>query len=175
MEISFLQFQYLVSIQSHSKAVIENCKWCSYYLGIPVAEIAKDGQYSIEENIRYTKGLGPEDLNTFTNCLRFNVNFLRAEATLLAYSSFLHDNTYDVWYYNKVLEFCRYYGIHKGIKTVCNQVTLKTEKIHDQWHHACWSFKTSGIGLDQIKVSTNLYYGGQEVMQGNKPSQGEFQ
>ena len=65
-------------------------------LGIHVAEIALDGQYNVKENMQFTMGLGSEDINTFTVCLRFNIEFLRPELTeIFSYSTFIHDNSLE--------------------------------------------------------------------------------
>lgn len=135
-----------------------------------MVEIAKDGQYSVKESVKYRYGLGSEELNTFTSCFRVAVKFLRPEfTTILSYSSFLHDNTFLAAFnknYNILnILFCKY---HQGSlpKTVCSKKPMKSLRIHDQWHHFCWTFETTGINSDQIKVSTKLFHDGQEVNQG---------
>ena len=144
-------------------------------VGIPVAEIAKDGYYSVDDYVIYTNGLGSEDLNTFTSCLRFSVTYLRPEWTsILSYSSFYHDNTFFAGFEGLsnnrlILTFCKYHGITNGIRAVCSKTTLKSLRIHKQWHHSCWSFEVDGINSEEIKVSTKLFYDGQVVDQGDKP------
>ena len=89
-----------------------------------MVEIAKEGQYSVEDNVIYKNGLGLEDLNTFTSCLRFSVIYLRPEWTsLLSYTSFYHDNTFYVGFEVRsnnrlLLTFWKYIGITNGIKAV---------------------------------------------------------
>ena len=139
-----------------------------------MVEIAKEGQYSVEDNVIYKNGLGSEDLNTFTSCLRFSVIYLRPEWTsLLSYTSFYHDNTFYVGFEVRsnnrlLLTFWKYIGITNGIKAVGSETILKSLNIHKQWHHACWSFEVDEINSEEIKVSTKLFYDGQVVDQGDK-------
>ena len=64
------------------------------YLGIQVAELASDGQHTIDSYLNHTEGIGPNNLTDFSVCLRFNVNYLKPELSpLLSYSTFLSDNT----------------------------------------------------------------------------------
>ena len=63
------------------------------YLGIQVAELASDGQHTIDSYLNHTEGIGPNNLTDFSFCMRFNVNYLKPEiSTLLSYSTFLSDN-----------------------------------------------------------------------------------
>ena len=119
----------------------------------------------------YRNGLGSEDLNTFSICLRFNVKFLRPEYShIFSYSSFIHDNTLqssitlqsDSKLY---LRFCKYYGL-RGITPICSENEFKSVKIHEQWHHVCWLVDTEGIDSNEISVSTKLFFDGKEVDQG---------
>ena len=62
-------------------------------LGIPVAELSMDGQYTIDTYLNHTEGIGPNNLTDFTLCLRFYINYLKPSTTsLLSYSNFLDDN-----------------------------------------------------------------------------------
>ena len=64
------------------------------YIGIQVAELAIDGQHTIDSYLNHTEGIGPNNLTDFSFCLRFNVNYLKPEiSTLLSYSTFISDNT----------------------------------------------------------------------------------
>ena len=152
-------------------------KFCK--LGIPIAEIALHGQYSVKENLVYTDGLGSEDLDAFTICSRFNVQFLRPTAAhILSYSTFIHANSLISWlkiYSDGKLAFiiCKYLGFNK-VTGVCSKKSFKSVRIHDQWHHFCWLFNVNGIDSDQIKVSTNLYFDGKEETQGTIPSFNSF-
>ena len=118
----------------------------------------------------YSSGLGSEDLNTFSICLRFNVEFLRPEFTeILSYSTYIHDNSLSSWLWfqtdNKLIfQFCKYYNYNRF--SICSQFIMKSLKIHDHWHHACWLFNTNQIDSDPIKVSTKLFFNGKEVDQG---------
>ena len=145
-----------------------------YKLGIPVAEIALDGQYNVTENMQFTNGLGSEDINTFTVCFRFNVEFLRPEITqILSYSTFLHDNTLEalIWFNSDnilSISFCKYWGYaSKGITKLCSSHYFKSIRIHDHWYHACWLVNTDGVESDQIKIHTKLFYDGKEVDNGD--------
>ena len=142
-----------------------------YELGIPVAGIAINGQYNISENMQYTNGLGPEDFDTFTVCLRFYVEYLRPEYTIiLSYSTFKSDNTIGVWL---VLEsdgelkfgFCKYWGLSLAA-SFCNYVPVSF-KIQNKWHHACWLVKTDSTNSNPVKVSTKIFFDGKEGYQGN--------
>ena len=140
-------------------------------LGIPIAKIAIDGLYSEKDYMQYKNGLGSEDLNTFTCCLRFNVEYLRPhDPTILSYSSFIDDNSFLVFFThesgNKLsFKFCKYLNSN-GITKFCSKKIMPSLKIHNNWHHACWLFNTDGEDLDQIKVSTKLFFDGKEVTQG---------
>ena len=139
-------------------------------LGIPVAEIAIDGQYSVKENMQYTNGLGSEDLITFTLCLRFKVEFLRPEhTTILSYSTFNSDNAFGTYLWLQSgstlnLGFCKYWD--DLVTGHCNYSPLKSIKIHDQWHHACWLVDTNGVKSDQIKVTAKSFFDGNKMHQG---------
>ena len=66
-------------------------------LGIPVAELSMDGQYTIDTYLNHTEGIGPNNLTDFTLCLRFYINTLKPFTTsLLSYSNFLDDNALAV-------------------------------------------------------------------------------
>ena len=151
-------------------------------LGIPVAQIGIDGQYNVKENMQYTYGLGSEDLNTFSVCVRFNVEFLRPHlSTIFSYSTFISDNTLDfkLKLHNEhdeiTLEFCKYKdsGLRIGIKHICSEKKFKpiTNFInyHNTWHHACWLFNTDGIDSEKIKLTTKLFFDGNEENQGDIP------
>ena len=95
-------------------------------LGIHVAEVASDGLYSEKEFVQYTNGLGFENLNTFTCCLRFYVEYLRPDVpTILSYSSFIHDNSLSAFLNHESdtehsFKFCKYYNLN-GITTFCSK------------------------------------------------------
>lgn len=118
----------------------------------------------------YSNGLGSEDLNTFSICLRFNVEFLRPEfIEILSYSTYIHDNSLSSWLWfqtdNKLIfQFCKYYNLNRF--SICNQFIMKSLRIHNQWHHACWLFDTDQIDSETVKVSTKLFFNGKEVDQG---------
>ena len=62
-------------------------------LGIPVAELSMDGQYTIDTYLNHTEGIGPNNLTDFTLCLRFYINYLKpSTVSLLSYSNFMDDN-----------------------------------------------------------------------------------
>ena len=87
------------------------------------------------------------------------------------YSSFIHDNSLEAYISLQsetklYFGFCKYMGLNPDDNTICSEMKLKSFRIHNQWHHACWSFKTSEIGLDQIEISTKLFYDGINVNQG---------
>ena len=92
-----------------------------------------DGQYSVKENMQYTNGLGSEDLNTFTLCLRFKVEFLRPEhTTILSYSTFNSDNAFGTYLWLQSgstlnLGFCKYWD--DLVTGHCNYSPLKSIKI----------------------------------------------
>ena len=129
--------------------------------------------------MEYTNGLGSEDLNTFTTCLRFNVKFLRPIfAHLHSYSTFISDNTLlstlGLQYDNKLsLKICKYVFVTK-VTTFCTIHKMKSVKIHDQWHHFCWLFNADEINKDQIQVSTKLFLNGKQVKQGDFPKIDSF-
>ena len=53
-----------------------------------------DGKYSIEPFLNYTQGIGSNNLDDFTICLRFYVNYLKPLDTYpLSYTTFLEDNS----------------------------------------------------------------------------------
>ena len=142
-------------------------------LGISVAEIAIDGQYSVNENMGYNNGLGSEDLNTFTVCFRFNVKFLRRLPHFISYSTFVHANSLTSYLWlqsdNKLtFHICKYIGL-SGITAFCSKKLFQSVKIHDQWHHVCWLFDTEEIDFEEIKVSTKLFFDGNEVTKGDAP------
>ena len=73
-------------------------KLLAFNLGIPIAEIGTDGQYNVKDYLLYSNDLGSEDLNSFSVCIRFNVEFLRPSVTtLISYSTFISDNTFAAW------------------------------------------------------------------------------
>ena len=142
------------------------------FLGIPVVEIAMNGHYSMKTYLQHSNGIGPEDLNDFTLCLRFSVNYLKPhDSYILHYSSFIHDNSLqfstslDSGAKMVYFQFCKYFGL-KDVTTVCIEKTMKHIRIHDMWHHACWLFKTDEINLNEIIVSTKIFLEGQEVNKG---------
>ena len=142
------------------------------FLGIPVVEIAMDGQYTTGTYLKHSNGIGPDDLNDFTLCLRFNVNYLKPlYFPILHYSSFIHDNSLEAFFElvdsgTKIMfAFCKYFGL-KDVTTVCSEKTLAHLRVQDMWHHACWLFKTDEISSNEIKVSTKIFYDGQEVNKG---------
>ena len=125
--------------------------------------------------MQHTTGLGSEDINTFSICLRFNIKFLRPQlTTILSYSTFITDNSLLI--YLQLLEsnsklslnFCKYFGL-SGITTVCNLIMMPSIRIHEKWHHICWLFNTENLNSNQIKVSTKLFLDGKQVYQGIVP------
>ena len=146
-------------------------KLLAFNLGIPIAEIGTDGQYNVKDYLLYSNGLGSEDLNSFSVCIRFNVEFLRPIiTTLISYSTFISDNTFAAWLSFKDgkldIIFCKYWGV-SGIKTVCSENKIKYISLHNHWHHFCWLFHTDGIDSEEIKLSTKLFFDGNEVNQGD--------
>ena len=64
------------------------------FLGIPVAEFAMDGVYTLKPYINHTLGIGPNNLTDFTFCLRFKVNYLKPIVSyIISYTSLTADNT----------------------------------------------------------------------------------
>ena len=122
--------------------------------------------------MQFFHGLGSEDLNTLTVCLRFNVEYLRPIYTMIfSYSTFITDNCLEsfLWLESATefsFSFCKYANMN-GLTSICSKFTMKSVKIHNQWHHACWSFETNEIDADQIKISTKLFLDGKEVIQGD--------
>ena len=140
-------------------------------LGIPIAEISTDGQYNAKDYLQYSNGLGSKDLNSFSICIRFNVEFLRPRVTsLISYSTFISDNTIASWLWfldgKLSILFCTYWGA-SGVKTVCSEKTFKDISLHNHWHHFCWIFHADGIDSEKIKISTKLFFDGTEVNQGD--------
>ena len=121
--------------------------------------------------MQYSYGLGSEELNTFTMCLRFNVEFLRPELTeILSYSTFISDNSLEAYLIevNKELSigFSKYWGLD-GITKICSIYPVESVQIHNQWHHVCWLVNTEGIDSDEIKVTTKIFFDGREANKGD--------
>ena len=129
--------------------------------------------------MQFFHGLGSEDLNTLTVCLRFNVEYLRPVYTMIfSYSTFITDNCFEsfLWLESATklsFSFCKYCCMD-GVTSICSEFTMKSVKIHDHWHHACWSFETNEIDSDQIEISTKLFFDGIEVNQGDSPIVNSF-
>ena len=154
-----------------------------FKLGIQVAEIGIDGQYNVKENMKYPNGLGSEDINTFSICLRFNVEFLRPHVSaLFSYTTFISDNTLYIRLKihdedDKItFEFCKYKDSalrNSGVKKVCSEKKFKPMinfiNYHNTWHHACWLLNTDGIDSEEIKISTILFFDGKEENRGDVP------
>ena len=125
--------------------------------------------------MQFTKGLGSEDINTFTVCLRFNIEFLRPELTeIFSYSTFIHDNSLESYLWldshgELSLGFCKYWGYaSNGITKLCSTKILKSVRLlHDHWHHTCWLVNIDGVGSDQIEISKKLFLNGKVVEQGD--------
>ena len=123
--------------------------------------------------MQFSYGLGSGVLNTLTICLRFNVEFLRPEyTTIFSYTTFISDNTLGTYLSLQSgsqisISFCKYWG--KGVHKICSKKTImESVKIHDQWHHACWSVNTEGIESDEITVLKKLFFDGKEISQGDE-------
>ena len=121
--------------------------------------------------MEYTKGLGSEDINTFSVCVRFNVEYLRPRvSSIFTYSTFIYDNALELRLFHKEgklnLRFCRYSGA-SGIEGICSEKIIKSINLHNHWHHTCWLLNTDGIDLEKIKLSTKLFFDGKEVNQGD--------
>ena len=121
--------------------------------------------------MEYTKGLGSEDINTFSVCVRFNVEYLLPRtSSIFTYSTFIYDNALELRLYRKEgklsLRFCRSLGA-SGTEEVCNTKIFKSIHLHNDWHHTCWLLSTDGIDSEKIKLSTKLFFDGKEVNQGD--------
>ena len=129
--------------------------------------------------MQYTQGLGTQDINSFTICFRFNVEFLRPVNTnILAYSTYNSDNALGCYLWlqsgSKLhLGLCKYWGLF-GITSVCSSTLLKSVRIHDHWHHVCWSVDINEIDSDQIKIDAKLFFDGEEVKKGDLLSLSSF-
>ena len=141
-----------------------------FQLGIPIAKMGTDGQMDVKDYMLYSNGLGSENLNTFSVCGRFNVEFLGPQVTsIFSYSTFISDNTLSMWLDVKdgklELKICTYWGVSGT--TVCSEKFFKSINLHNHWHHFCWLFNTDGINSEKIKLSTKLFFDGKEVNKGD--------
>ena len=92
MKLGVYFFIWLLNLKSNSNKDI--LYLYLIHLGIQVAELAIDGQHTIDSYLNHTEGIGPNNLTDFSFCMRFNVNYLKPEiSTLLSYSTFISDNT----------------------------------------------------------------------------------
>ena len=138
-------------------------------LGIPVAELALDGRYTTETYINHTLGIGPNNLDDFTLCLRFFVYFLKsANSGLLSYSTSFDDNSLNVELVKSaqtlLLFICKYIKLDQG----CGYYkTNNLRSLHREWNHICMSLKTEIMDADLIQVSTKIYLNGNLVQKGN--------
>ena len=84
-----------------------------------MAELALDGRYTTETYINHTLGIGPNNLDDFTLCLRFFVYFLKsANSGLLSYSTSFDDNSLNVELVKSaqtlLLFICKYIKLDQG-------------------------------------------------------------
>ena len=148
-------------------------------IGIRVAEFSMDGKYSIEPFLNYTQGIGSNNLDDFTICLRFYVNYLKPLDTYpLSYTTFLEDNSLtmrlSITTTNSAkteeskkltLVICKYVELQQG----CGIYQQNHLKIHQEWHHVCFTLSTARLNSSTILSETKLYYDGKMVHLGKKP------
>ena len=95
-----------------------------HFLGIPVAEFAMDGVYTLKPYINHTLGIGPNNLTDFTFCLRFKVNYLKPIVSyMISYTSLTADNTLT-------LDF----EFNRESHSVRNELNLKVSSINHKKH-----------------------------------------
>ena len=134
-----------------------------------MVELALDGSYTIEPYINHTLGIGPNDLDDFTLCLRFFVYFLKPiNSALLSYSTSIDDNSLNVELVKSneilLLFVCKFVKLDQG----CGYYrTNNLRSLHREWNHICMSLKTESMDSDRIRVSTKLYLNGNLVQKGN--------
>ena len=131
--------------------------------GIAVAELSMDGHYNIDSYLNHTSGIGIENLDDFTICLRFNVNFLKqTSSSLVSYSTSTSDNSINFYIDyisggSLLLYICKYYDRNQG----CGYYRSDDRRIlHEEWHHTCLTLKTEEMDSNRYRVSTKLYFDG---------------
>ena len=148
-------------------------------IGIRVAEFSMDGKYSIEPFLNYTQGIGSNNLDDFTICLRFYVNYLKPLDTYpLSYTTFLEDNSLTMRLSitttdsekteeskKLTLVICKYVELQQG----CGIYQQNHLKIHQEWHHVCFTLSTARLNSSTILSETKLYYDGKMVHLGKNP------
>ena len=143
------------------------------FLGIPVAELSLNDPYNIESYLNNTKGIGPNNLTDLTVCLRFNVNYLKPMvSTILSYSTFYSDNSLVAELSitpNERLQLCFAYAFGP-ITYHCVEILQETHnlKIHNEWHHTCFSLKNEELDSETIQIISKVYYDGTEVTWGKQ-------
>ena len=130
--------------------------------GIPVAQFAMNGSYSIDYFLEHEEGIGPRNLTDFTLCIRFNPNYLRPYG-LLSYATFLDGDSLAMGFdiRSESLHLCvwKYFKLKQGKK--CKK--MENFRVHNEWHHFCWSYKTEDFDSDTKEITTKLYYNGKKV------------
>ena len=132
-----------------------------------------DGKYSIEPFLNYTQGIGSNNLDDFTICLRFYVNYLKPLDTYpLSYTTFLEDNSLTMRISITTTDSAKTEESKKLTLVICKYVELQQGcgiyqqnhlKIHQEWHHVCFTLSTARLNSSTILSETKLYYDGKMV------------
>ena len=121
-----------------------------------------NGSYSADYFLEHEEGIGPRNLTDFTLCIRFNPNYLRPYG-LLSYTTFLDDNSLAMGF--DIRSESLYLCVWKYLKRKQGKKCKKMEnfRVHNEWHHFCWSYKTVDLDSDTKEITTKLYYNGKKV------------
>ena len=125
-----------------------------------------DGQYTIDTYMNHTGGIGPKNLSDFTLCMRQNLNYFRGFLpTSLSYATYLNDNSLIVWWIvdqkNPLAKLrflvCKYLVITDSNDCIDHYTYVK---IHQEWHHFCFTATYQEVNQNQIKSTMKLFYDG---------------
>ena len=132
-----------------------------------------DGKYSIEPFLNYTQGIGSNNLDDFTICLRFYVNYLKPLDTYpLSYTTFLEDNSLTMQISITTTDSAKTEESKKLTLVICKYVELQQGcgiyqqnhlKIHQEWHHVCFTLSTARLNSSTVLSETKLYHDGKMV------------
>ena len=139
-----------------------------------MAELNLDDPYTVEDYLYNTKAIGLKNLTDFTVCLRFNVNYLKPIlSTMLSYATFYSDNSLiaDLTITpNERLQLTFGSILYGELKVHRIEILPETSnlKIHNEWHHTCFSTKTEELDSETIQITSKIYYDGTELTWGKK-------
>ena len=128
-----------------------------------------NGLFSTDPYMNHTKGIGKKDLNEFTLCQRFNVNFFRGISSYpLSYANIHSDNAVNIQIERnrkkKISFYISKYRYKYGIEVL--KYDLKYLKIHQEWHHICTTFEYNRVNSNLMQSTITLFHNGKKVAKG---------